>query len=79
MKLYSCPNSPVRLMLKASKLSKKILKSLMSSNHKHPSAVKVIEEVEDLVLAAAERIRSVSRVNRRVKVDIVYRNSSVTS
>ena len=50
----------------------------MSLNPKPLLAVKV-EEVEDLVSAVVERIHSVSRVNRRVKPDIVFRNSSVAS
>ena len=50
----------------------------MSLNPKPLLAVKV-EEVEDLVSVVAERIHSASRVNRRVKVDIAFRNSSVTS
>ena len=50
----------------------------MSLNLKPLLAAKV-EEVEDLVSAVAERIHSVFRVNRRAKVDIVFRNSSVTS
>ena len=48
----------------------------MSLNLKPLLAVKV-EEVEDLASEVAERIHSVCQVNKRVKVDIVFRNSLV--